>query len=534
MQTNVLLSWIGVNDLQHSKGKISLKGGPVLQAIKEFENDKNEFSHVYLLHSYSCDEFNKSNTEKDYEDNWIKYKQAGEFYIQWLKDKILSRDVHFQLKAIKMDNPNDISSIYNAAKLLIDEIKENLSENCNITLHMSPGTPAMSFSWACLALSSSTKMNLIAISRPEDGIKYLEAPFRLHVETIRRPSEQDQVVFRRYEGIDESAFTSIIQKSKDMQSIINEDAKRLALYDFPVLILGETGVGKSMLAEAIHKASKRNGKFISVNCSAIPEDLIESELFGYCPGSFTGGLKEGKDGKFKESEGGTIFLDEIGELSKSIQVKLLAGPLIGRITPIGGQEEIINVRIITATNRDLNKEVSVGNFRLDLFYRLAVGIIEIKPLRLRKDDLPDSICSIINEFNREYKNKIKKWQNKIITKEAEDFLINNYELKGNFRELQNILFSAMKYPDQITISRRDIEKAISLVKIPDNEINAKDEISIFLNRICCENYNFKRLSQEEKKLFIGEALKHTRNNKGQAAGLLKISRQAIHKYVNQS
>jgi len=225
-----------------------------------------------------------------------------------------------------------------------------------------------------------------------------------------------------------------VAHSKQMKQVL-DTAFRIANVDSIVLVLGETGVGKDLVARVIHKASLRNdfGPFIKINCGAIPADLLESELFGYQGGAFTGANKEGKAGYFEIADKGTIFLDEIGELPKKLQVKLLGVIQDQKITRIGGvKEKEVDVRIIAATNRDLEEMVRHGDFREDLFYRLNVVPLIIPPLRERKEDIPFLIVHYTELFNRKYNLEVK------FSKETIKVL-DKYNWPGNVRELANLV-----------------------------------------------------------------------------------------------
>ena len=225
----------------------------------------------------------------------------------------------------------------------------------------------------------------------------------------------------------------IIYKSKEMDRVL-ESALRVSKFESTVLVSGESGVGKELIAKFIHKSSlNKEGPYIKVNCGAIPENLLESELFGYKEGSFTGAKKEGKKGKFELAENGTLFLDEIGELPLNLQVKLLRAIQEKEITPIGGEETIpVNVRIIAATNRKLEEMVKKGDFREDLYYRLNVVPIDIPSLRERKNDIPVLIQKFIAELSKNYDLK------KSVSTEALHVLM-DYNWPGNVRELKNLI-----------------------------------------------------------------------------------------------
>lgn len=225
----------------------------------------------------------------------------------------------------------------------------------------------------------------------------------------------------------------LIAQSPAMQRILDL-VIRLSQVESTVLITGESGVGKEVIAKKIHGLSKRqNMSLIKINCGAIPENLLESELFGYEGGSFTGAKKEGKPGLFELASGGTLFLDEIGELPLSLQVKLLRAVQEREINRVGGLKPIpVDVRIIAATNKDLASMVVKGTFREDLFYRLNVVSISIPPLRRRKEDIPPLLHSVLSKFNDKYN------QDKKLTESVVDKLL-SYEWPGNIRELENLI-----------------------------------------------------------------------------------------------
>ena len=211
-------------------------------------------------------------------------------------------------------------------------------------------------------------------------------------------------------------------------------AKTVAQTDVTVLITGETGTGKEVLASEIVRNSKRAHKpFIKVNCAAIPQELLESELFGYDEGAFTGAKKGGKKGAFEQADGGTILLDEIGELPFQVQAKLLRALQESEITRIGGQKPIkLNLRVIAATNRDLLQEIKDGRFREDLYYRLNILPLELPPLRNRKEDIPFLIVRFLEEFD-------EKYQRTTILEPEVLKLMSSYDWPGNIRELRNLM-----------------------------------------------------------------------------------------------
>ena len=270
---------------------------------------------------------------------------------------------------------------------------------------------------------------LVKPFRQRDILAALELALELHnclQEVGSRKTGNDE-----NKGLTERG-ANIITQSTSMRTVL-EHIQLASPSETTVLILGESGTGKELVAKAIHKSSRRNMKpLVVVNCAALPPNIIESELFGHEKGSFTGALEK-RIGKFEEADGGTIFLDEIGELSADLQAKFLRVLQQREIQPIGGKLKTVDVRIVAATNRHLDEEVAAGQFRMDLYYRLNVFPIVIPPLRERKDD----IMLLANFFIT----KFAAVENKSITGFSADVIrqMENYDWPGNVRELENLM-----------------------------------------------------------------------------------------------
>ena len=248
----------------------------------------------------------------------------------------------------------------------------------------------------------------------------------------------------------EQGFHGIIAKSKSMQEIFRF-IELVALSDISVLICGESGTGKELVAHAIHQQSERKGNpFVVVNCGAIPENLLESELFGHEKGAFTGAHAQ-KRGKFELAHTGTLFLDEIGELAPSLQVKLLRFLQDRRIERVGGSQSIeLDVRIIAATNRDLKRDMETNNFRKDLYYRLKVVPLDIPPLRERKEDIIPLVQYFLNKLCQEHRRPPM-----MVSPEAEGTLL-MHRWSGNVRELENLISRAVVLSPHAVIKPRDL------------------------------------------------------------------------------
>jgi two-component system, NtrC family, response regulator HydG len=270
---------------------------------------------------------------------------------------------------------------------------------------------------------------LVKPFREKDVLIMLEVAFFTH----QQKTETQYLTAKPATSSEEkNLFPQIIGHSKKLQVVLDQ-AKIVGPTETSVLILGESGTGKELIAQSIHQISdRRNKKLVVVNCGALPASLIESELFGHEKGSFTG-ASEKRIGKFEEADGGTIFLDEIGELPLDLQVKFLRVIQQKEIEPLGGKKKNVNVRVIAATNRNLEEEMALGRFRMDLYYRLNVFPILLPPLRERKEDIPD----LANYFIKVYVKKV----NKVINCLSDEAIksMQNYHWPGNIRELENMM-----------------------------------------------------------------------------------------------
>ncbi|WP_332692199.1 sigma-54 interaction domain-containing protein [Halalkalibacter lacteus] len=306
-----------------------------------------------------------------------------------------------------------------------------------------------------------------------------------------------------------SPFSKIKGRSPVLKEAINL-ANKVAKTDAAVLITGDSGVGKELFAEGIHNAGKRsNHPFVAINCGAIPTALFESELFGYEQGAFTGAVKGGKKGKFDAAKGGTIFLDEVGEMPLELQVKLLRVLQEKHYYRVSGNKAIpTDVRIIAATNRDLEKMIDEGSFREDLYYRLNVISISIPPLRDRIEDIPELIQLFLKEFSLKYTMPIPEIDPEVM------YTLLQHPWQGNIRQLRNII-------ERIIILASDNE-VIKPHHLPKNFV--KENNPHTLNILFEEPKKLNGQSEEE----IQYALQKTFGNKAAAAKLLGISRATLY------
>jgi len=319
------------------------------------------------------------------------------------------------------------------------------------------------------------------------------------------------------------SFQDIVGESETMEAVINQ-AEKASKTPITVLLRGESGTGKELFAHAIHNSSERSQqKFVRVNCSALADNILESELFGYTEGAFTGAKKGGKKGLFEEADMGTIFLDEIGKISMNLQSKLLRVIQEKEILRVGGTRPIdIDVRIIVATNINLEKAIQDGNFREDLYYRLNVFPIFIPPLRERKEDIPFLIHHIITKFNQEYGRSVKG-----CSKQAISYL-KKYDWPGNVRELENIIGRAM-------INLGLNEDIIKIEHIPDimGHTEQNGEVVKSGSNYSLDDNSLKDIINRTERQIITKALKETGGNRKEAAEILGIAVRSLYYKINK-
>ncbi len=318
-------------------------------------------------------------------------------------------------------------------------------------------------------------------------------------------------------------FENIIGQNPRMQKIF-ELIDTVGKTDSTVLVSGKSGTGKELIARAIHnKSNRKNNKFVSINCGALPENLLESELFGHVKGAFTDAVKD-KKGLFEEASGGTLFLDEIGEMAQAMQVKLLRALQERKIRPVGSNQEIsIDVRIISATNKDLVKSMQSGEFRSDLFYRLNVISVSVPSLKERRDD----IMLLMQHFLRLYNEKMSK-DIKGFSKDVID-MFSKYSWPGNVRELENFVERSVALEQEDYITQQSLPPEL-LYDIADRNPMESD-ISVLLNG---GNFDFMEYVDGIQKKIIVYALEANASNIKKTSEMLKLSyrqlRYLIEKY----
>jgi len=365
-----------------------------------------------------------------------------------------------------------------------------------------------------IVMSAYGNMDLAVEAMKAGAYDYVQKPFKPdEVVLALRKAEERESLRRENRALrdeirKEHRFEDILAKSGKMQDIFRTISK-IAEYKTTVLVTGESGAGKELVARAIHRRSKRSGTFVAVNCGAIPENLLESELFGHKKGAFTDAVQD-RRGLFEEATGGTLFLDEIGELPLALQVKLLRVLEDEKIRRLGETRDLqVDVRIIAATHRDLTNETKAGRFREDLFYRLNVLPIHCPALRDRREDIPLLIDHFLARNNARLGTSIRG-----LDTEARRLLY-EYAWPGNVRELENTIERAMVLTESDTITAADLPERVREARDPVQMQLASGELSV------------KKTMRIIEEILIRRALQKTKGNRTRAAEILEISHRAL-------
>ena len=470
----ILISWIGSTDLTCATENTPDNPGPVMQAIRQMPYDR-----VVLLSN-----FTKAETDK---------------FVEWVGPVCLNPPaVHF----VKLKSPTDHKGIYSAARKLVRSIQQEMPDAA-LTFHSSPGTPAMALTWFLLAPVFGARV--IESSR-QHGIKVVSFPFEVAAYFL---PDADIARLAHAPVSDHPAFAHILYQSERMRHVVTR-AHRVAARDVPVYIEGESGTGKELFARAIHEASARAGNpFVPVNCGAFPPELIESVLFGYVKGAFSGATGN-KGGFFQAAHTGTLFLDELEELPPKAQVSLLRAIQEGKVTPVGDtQERPVDVRIVAASNRSLIKEVRSGNFRSDLFYRIAVACLYLPPLREREGDIELLLQSALDHANRELCLQGQQ-EHKKFSDSAKKIMF-EYSWPGNVRELYNTVMRAALWTEGPLINAEEAKHALLALEAEPESV---------LDRPLGNGFSLSSLLGDVTRHYINRALEEAQGVKSKAAALL--------------
>lgn len=482
----LLFSWIGNKDLEAAHRNLEAGLGPIGQAVTV-----RQFDEIILLSDFEIREIDG--------------------FCAWLK---AHTDAIVTVSRKRLPNgPMDFGAIYKSAQESVAEVQQRLgASGYQFVYHLSPGTSAMAAVWIILA-KTRYPAELIQSSK-EAGVETASVPFDIAAEFIpdllHRPDRQ-LAALAMGSAPEAPEFEDIVHRSAEMRRVI-ERARRVALHSVPVLIEGESGTGKELFARAIHRASHRREKpFITVNCGAIPIELVESELFGHKKGAFTGAVAD-RRGHIRAADGGTLFLDELGELPLAAQVKLLRVLQENEVLPVGSSEPIkVDVRVISATHRNLIEEISRGHFREDLFYRLAVAVIKLPPLRERQGDLSLLIDRLLEHVNQ--KNEVELgYKRKKISPAAKNLML-QHPWPGNVRELLNTLQRVAVWSTGETIGADDMREALFPASRTSNSI---------LHRPLGKGFDIEAIIAEVARHYLKRALSEAGGNKTEAARLVNL------------
>lgn len=481
---NYLFAWVGSSDLDAMRTDGTNSLGAIAQAL-----EWGSFQKTILLSNYPA--------------------AISESYRVWLQARWVGE---VTLKLVHLDNPTDFGQIFQAASRFCKECDPG--RTYQRVFHLSGGTGAMGAIWLLLA-KTKYPAKLIQSSR-EFGVRIADVPFDIAVEYL--PDllrERDSWLMAQGSEPPPAApeFDAILHQSRIMERLIQK-ARKVAPRNLPVLIEGESGTGKELLARAIHCGSpRRDSPFNAVNCGAIPPTLVESELFGHEKGSFTGADRR-KIGHFEAAQGGTLFLDEVGELQPQAQVQLLRVLQEGEMVRVGSTTPIkVNVRIIAATNRVLMDEVAKGRFREDLFFRLAVAVLKVPPLRSRDGDVGLLIDHLLKKVNEEGTGD-PGFHPKKIAPGARTVLL-QHTWPGNVRELLNTLRRAATWSDGPTVTAQDMREALLPWMGPQNPN--------ILERSLGDSFSLPEVIREVACHYLDRAMEESGGNKSAAAKLLGLS-----------
>jgi DNA-binding NtrC family response regulator len=483
----LLLSWLGKTDLRAVEDPERIGVGPVARALQT-----GRFAALHLLCDCSESEANA--------------------YVRWLAAQVA---LPVTLHPVELPNPMDFGAIYRQARQVVATCAERLGDGDRLTFHLSPGTPAMAAVWIILA-KTRFPADLIQSSLSH-GVEPASVPFDISADFIPDLLDRpDRELERLTAGLPPEApeFSAILHRSAVMQRVLAR-ARRAALRSIPVLIEGESGTGKELLARAIHRASpRREQPFVTVNCGAIAPELVESELFGHEKGAFTGADRR-RLGYFEAAHGGTLFLDEVGELPKPAQVRFLRALQEQEVTRVGATQPIgVDVRMVAATNRSLIEEVAAGRFREDLFYRLAVAVIQLPPLREREDDAGLLLDRLLDQVNRESVGE-PSYEPKKISVTARKLLL-QHRWPGNIRELLNTLRRAAVWTPGSLIDVDDARDA--LLPSPVGRSTSDSILSLDVR----QGIDLDNILDQVERHYLDEAMHVAGGTKTRAAALLGL------------
>lgn len=507
IKRKVLVQWIGHSDLRALAASLpAVKQKKILDVIKGEASGDGDLGPTKTL--LSAQQFDEVRLLSNYDTDWNKWFQA------WLKTPTT-------LIEVKLEKPTDYSGIFQIADQQLAALRESKAwRDTELCLHLSPGTPAMAAVWLLLG---KTRFPATFYETWYGKWWVTDVPFDLVdviPDVLRNPDAHLQHLASESPAQIEG-FEDIAGNSRAIRDAVGR-SKRAAMRSVSVLLLGESGTGKEMFAQAIHQASPRRDKpFKPINCAALSKTLLESELFGHSKGAFTGAEKE-RSGAFEAADGGTIFLDEVGECDLETQAKLLRvlqpitgeGPAIRMVCRLGEEKDRkVDVRIIAATNRDLHKAIADGVFREDLYYRLAAVTITLPPLRDRRSDIARIAENLLGIINHQFEAEEPGYNHKTLSATATAF-VKERTWPGNVRQLYNALVQAAVLTDGEKIGRRELVAALGEMPEMNSSIPAQ------VDRPLGDGFDLEQHLTAIHRAYLERAMAESRGVKAQAARLL--------------
>lgn len=500
MKTKILIAWLGNNDLAAAGVDVKSSGnlganGPILEALNALS-----FDCVYLLCNQKAEDVRH--------------------YAEWLGGET---DADIKIETIKLRSPVDFADIFEGQNSFLERLFDD-SKHIEVSVHLSPGTPPMT---AVSVLLGKARYPLRFIqSQRNGGAQYIDIPFNIAAEYL---PELAAVKDRKLSDLMDSSqethksFSDIITNNNLVKRCIDR-AQIVAVRNVPVLIMGESGTGKELFAKAIHASSPRaDQSFVMVNCGAIPKELIDAELFGHAKGAFSGAVAA-RAGYFEQADGGTIFLDEFGELEPDAQVRLLRVLQSSEISRVGeATTKNVDVRVIAATNRNLGVEVAEGRFREDLYYRVAIGILQLPPLREREGDLMLLANHILDEINQEAADQ-PGYLSKKISVGAKKIIL-SHAWPGNVRELRGTLLRASLWSSGETLQAEDIKESL---------IQTASSVSNNLLPEMAQGFDIDAVLLNVRRHYMDLALARAGGNKKKASAFLGLKNyQTLTNWMNK-
>lgn len=493
---DILLTFTGFHD-PYSKGLVDQEEqpGPILSLL-----NVRSFEHVFLFDTPTTREISRNTKEAI---------------------NALHPDCEVHVLDMKLSDPTSYRDIFGGLKQHAHAIQEEHGP-ANFFISVASGTPQMHACWVLLAASGEIPAKILHVRPPRFVTKDLPPVSEIDLSSDEFPSvrfKSSSFFIDEHEVDVESARAQlgIVGDHPAMLKALEMGAM-LATSLAPILITGETGTGKELFARYVHALSGRpQDTFVAVNCAAIPEDLVESILFGHKKGAFTGAVND-QTGKFDAAHKGTLFLDELGELPLPAQAKLLRILQDGIVEPIGQTKgHAVDVRIVAATNRELRKQIRKGNFREDLYYRLNVGEIKLPSLHERRSDIPKLVLHILDRLNGSLKR-----QHRLTADALSRLQAHNWE--GNIRDLENVIERSVR------LSRVEVLDASDL--LITEPITYADPLDALPEPY--EGFSLDEFLGSARKQMILRALEAANGNQSQAARMLGVTPQAVHKFLNQT